>query len=293
VRQEPARHRGWLWRRPTFGGVVVAVLFWWWSLHPSMLPRAWSAQAAVSGLSAAIGYLLGTLAGYGVAALLRRSGRTPSPRVRRSGWLALGVVAAVVVAGLALWPGWQNQQRDLVGMEHVGPAVLAPMVAATLVVFGVLFLVGRVVGHGILLLDRLLARRLPRLVAHLITAALFLAAAVVATRDVVADGFFDWANRRFAAADTTTDPGVTAPTSPAVSGGPASLVPWATLGEYGAASLPRRPARPGCAPSRDRRTTSWNRSGSMSGCARPARPTSGPRSPGGSWSGPAPSGGRC
>jgi uncharacterized membrane protein len=139
--QEPARHRGWLWRRPTFGGAAVALLFWWWSLDPSMLPRAWSAQAAVSGLSAAIGYLLGTLAGYGVAALLGRLGRTPSPRVRRSGWLALGVVAAVVV-----------------------------------------------------------------------------------TRDVVADGFFDWANRRFAAADTTTDPGVTAPTSPAVSGSPASQV---------------------------------------------------------------------
>ena len=128
----------------------------------------------MSGLSAAIGYLLGTLAGYGVAALLRRLGRTPSPRVRRRGWLALGVVAVVVVvAGLALWPGWQNQQRDLVGMEHVAPAVLAPMVAATLVVFGVLFLVGRLVGHGIVLLDRLLARRLPRLVAHAITAAVF------------------------------------------------------------------------------------------------------------------------
>ena len=143
------------------------------------------------------------------------------------------VAAVVVVAGLALWPGWQNQQRDLVGMEHVGPVVLAPMVAATLVVFGVLFLVGRVVGHGILLLDRLLARRLPRLVAHAVTAAVFLVAAVVVTREVVADGFFDWANRRFAAADTTTDPGVVAPTSPAVSGSPASLVPWATLGEYG------------------------------------------------------------
>ena len=202
--QEPARHRGWLWRRPTFGGVAVALLFWWWSLDPSMLPRAWSAQAAVSGLSAAIGYLLRTLAGYGVAALLGRLGRTPSPRVRRYGWRALGVVAAVVVvAGLALWPGWQNQQRDLVDMEHVGPAVMAPMAAATLVVIGVLFLVGRLVGHGIWLLDRLLAHRLPRLVARLITAAVFLAAAVVVTRDVVADGFFDWANRRFAAADTT------------------------------------------------------------------------------------------
>ena len=106
----------------------------------------------MSGLSAAVGYLLGTLAGYGVAALLRRLGREPTRRAGRRGWLVLGVVAAVVVvAGLGQWTGWQNQQRDLVGMEHLSPAVLAPMVAVTLVVFGVLFLVGRLVGHGIVL----------------------------------------------------------------------------------------------------------------------------------------------
>lgn len=78
-----APHRGWLFRRPTFGGATVALLFWWWSLDPSMLPRGPYAQGAVSGLSAAIGYLLGTLAGYGVAAGLRRLGRAPGPAARR------------------------------------------------------------------------------------------------------------------------------------------------------------------------------------------------------------------
>lgn len=103
----------------------------------------------------------------------------------------------------------------------------------TLAVFVVLFLLGRLVGHGIVAFDRLLARRLPRLVAHAVTAAVFVAAGVFVTRDVVADGFLDWANRRFAAFDTTTAAGVVAPTTPAASGSPASLAPWATLGEYG------------------------------------------------------------
>ena len=62
---------------------------------------------------------------------------------------------------------------------------------------------------------------------------MFVAAAVFVTRDVVVDGFLDWANRRFAAYDTTTAAGVVAPTTPTASGSPASLVPWATLGEYG------------------------------------------------------------
>jgi uncharacterized membrane protein len=286
--------RGWLFRPPTLGGTAVALLFWWWSLDPSMLPRAWSAQAAVSGLSAAIGYLLGTLAHHGVAGVLRRLGPTPTRRVRRLGWLVLGVVAVVVVvAGLALWPGWQNQQRDLVDMEHVGPAALAPMVAATLVIFGVLFLLGRVIGHGIWLLDRLLARRLPRLLAHAITAALFVVAAVVVTRDVVADGFVDWANDRFAAYDTTTGPGVVRPTTPAASGSPASLVPWATLGEYGRSFVAQATTPAQLRAFHGAGDDPRSRSGSTSDSGRRARPTSGPRSPCGSWSGPAPSGGRC
>ena len=214
----------------------MALLLWWWSLDPSMLPRGPYAQGAVSGLSAAIGYLLGTLAGYGVAAVLRRLGRMPGPAVRRRWWQALGVVGAVVVvAGLVVWPGWQNQQRALVGLDELSPVALAPMVVVTLVVFGLLLLVGRVVGHGIRKVDGLLARRLPRLLAHTVTAAVFVAAAVLLTRDVVVDGFLDWANRRFAAADPTTAAGVVAPTSPAASGSPASLAPWATLGEYGRA----------------------------------------------------------
>jgi uncharacterized membrane protein len=86
----------------------------------------------------------------------------------------------VVADGLALWPGWQNQQRDLVGMEHLSAAALAPMVAVTLVVFGLLFLLGRLVGHGIRLFDGLLARRLT----HAITAAVFVVVAVVVTRDM-------------------------------------------------------------------------------------------------------------
>jgi uncharacterized membrane protein len=235
-----AAPRGWLLRPPTLAGTAVALLFWWWSLDPSMLPRSWSAQGVVSGLSAAIGYLLGTLAGHGVAAVLRRLGRTPAPRARRRAWVALGVAGAVVVvAGLALWPGWQNQQRDLVDLEHVSPAVLAPMAAVTLVLFGLLLLVGRLVGHGVVLFDRVLARRLPRLLAHAVTAAVLVVAAVLVTRDVAVDGFVDWANRRFGEVDTTTAPGVVAPTTPTASGSPASLVPWATLGEYGRAFVAR------------------------------------------------------
>jgi uncharacterized membrane protein len=71
------------------------------------------------------------------------------------------VGAVVVVAGLVLWPQWQDQQRALVGMERLSPMALASMVGVTLVLFGLLLLVGRLVGHGIRRFDGLLSRRLP------------------------------------------------------------------------------------------------------------------------------------
>ena len=56
---------------------------------------------------------------------------------------------------------------------------------------------------------------------------------MLVTRDVVVDGFLDWAYKRFGQYDAATAPGVVAPTTLTASGSPASLEPWATLGEYG------------------------------------------------------------
>lgn len=227
-------HRGWLFMAPQFGGVVVALVFWWWSLDPSMLPRTWYAQGAVGGLSAAIGYLLGALAGSGVHATLRHLGRAPERRFRRRAWRVLAVCGVVVMAAsLALWPVWQNQQRQLVDMERLSLMASVWALMLSIVVFGVLLALGRVVGHAIWAFDGLLSRALPRPVALVATAAVSVAAVVFVTRDVVIDGFIDWANDRFGQYDTATPPGVVAPTTPTVSGGPASLVSWATLGMYG------------------------------------------------------------
>jgi uncharacterized membrane protein len=52
----------WWWRRYTFTGTAVGLVFVWLSMTPSLLPRGPLFQGLVSGVSGAIGYALGVLA---------------------------------------------------------------------------------------------------------------------------------------------------------------------------------------------------------------------------------------
>ena len=139
---------GWLFRRPDVrrpgrgAGVLVV------SPQPSMLPRTPSAQGAVSGAAGRRRVPAGTLASSaGGAAPPRLGASRPGGPGGSAGSRSASSPPSWWSPGSAS-TGWQNQQRDLVGMEYLSPSVLPPMVGVTLVVFGVLFLVGRLVGTG-------------------------------------------------------------------------------------------------------------------------------------------------
>ena len=76
-------------------GLTFALLFFVWSMSPSLLPRPWYLQGVATGISVAIGYGLGC----GIAWVVRRCGVSPqwTQRTRTIGWRALAVTALVVV----------------------------------------------------------------------------------------------------------------------------------------------------------------------------------------------------
>ena len=89
--------------------------------------------------------------------------------------MLLGLLAAascVVVLGLIVWPNWQNDQRDLMGMEHISATALVPMVLATLVLTVIVVWLGRIVWRGVRAVDRWVSRHFQR------------TGAVIATNDV-------------------------------------------------------------------------------------------------------------
>src|SRR3954454_7654764 len=110
----PRRWLRWL-PRYTWSGTVGAVLFGCASLTPSLLPRGWVLQAIIAGITAAIGYGVGTTIAWFVAELT--TGRL-SPGFRRRAWQVLAVAGPLLVLVL-LWlgAGWQRHIHELMGME--------------------------------------------------------------------------------------------------------------------------------------------------------------------------------
>lgn len=215
------------------GGLLMAALFVWESMRPTLLPRPWLFQGVITGISAAIGYGVGALGSVLVAQVRNRRGTTgplPTQRVRPFAWAALG---ATTLVGAALWPGWQDAQRELVEMDGVARASALPVLLVAVVVVLLFLAIGRLLGHGIVLLDRWLARRVPRLVAHAMTAATGLVLVVLFVTDVIVDPVISVANASFGTLDDTTEEGIVQPTAPEISGSPDSLAPWDTLGFQG------------------------------------------------------------
>lgn len=214
-------------------GAVVALLFFALSLAPSLLPRTGLFQGVMSGITLAIGYGLGTFAAW----LWRYLDLPVATRSTTGGKVILGVTVGVVavVFLVSVWRqvGWQNDVRDLFGMEPIGPSTWLPIVPVTLLVAlllllaarGVRGLFGLLVGWG----GRVMPPRVARVVGVLAVGLL----AAVLVSGVLVNGLFAAANRSFSVRDTGTVEGVTRPTSELRSGGPGSLVEWDTLGRQG------------------------------------------------------------
>ena len=221
-------------RRPTFPGLALGLLFWWQSLSPTLMPRTWVTQAAMSAICTAIGIAIGTLLGDVLKAVLRATHRPITPPVTRGAWRVIGPLGlAVVLLGAFLWPRWQTDQRRGVSLGAL-PAVQAiPMLVLTAVLLVVLVVIGRLVGRGVRRTYRALDARMPRLVATPLTVVLVLVLTVFVFRDVLAAKLTSAADATFSVVDTTTAEGTTRPTEPTSSGSPASLVDWDDLGYQG------------------------------------------------------------
>ncbi len=221
------------------GGLVVAVLFVWLSLTPTLLPRGPFFQGLVTGVSAALGYAIGFLGSKLVRYLVQREA---SPRVKTVVRRVASVIGIVGTVAILVWFwDWQSQLR---GIMSAAPfpwfGYLVMVVVAVLIYVGLVAL-ARVLLRAVRWVERKISRVVPRRISAtaigvLVVALLFALVNGAAVR-VIMSGL----NNSFAAVNQETKAGDEPPTSSLRSGGPDSLVTWDSLGRQGRSFMSRGP----------------------------------------------------
>ncbi len=230
-------------RPPSFTslGLLLGTLFFAASLTPSLVPRPTAVQGALSGLSLAAGYGIG-LALQSLWRLLQ----LPEPQ-GRSQTVFAGVAWMICAAALslALWQAstWQNRLRALMDLPPVETTRPLTVALIALLVFVLIFLLGRLVDLTWRALSRRLSRGLPGpqavLIAIVLTALLFWNignGVLVRSAMQVADASY----RQYDALFEEASP---RPNDPLKAGGPGSLLDWEGLGRAGREMVASGPDR--------------------------------------------------
>ncbi|WP_374222857.1 alpha/beta hydrolase [Williamsia sp. CHRR-6] len=227
--------------RNSFTGTAVAVVFWWLSLTPSLLPRTPLFQGVVSGAAAATGYAVGAFFAWLARYLLSRD--TPWRTPRWYVWLGLAVVYVVGSVIMLYWfSRWQNEIRDLMGVPHLRWTAFPATAVVALIVHALLM----TIGQGWADIIRWLTRQLNKIAPPRISVVSGVTVVVVLTgfllNGVVANYAMNFLNSTFASANDETTADSTPPTTPLRSGGPGSLVSWNSLGREGRVFISHGPS---------------------------------------------------
>lgn len=217
-------------------GLFFAASYFLISMSPSLLPRTWYYQGMVSGLCAAAGYALGVLVFSAAHHLARFVGLRVFLSEQAARWLRVAVPVVVVLAVLAVTVSNVRSQARTAAVVHLEP--LSPGGWAGALALATVMAVALIgLARGL----RALRRGLADVVGHVLPKTVATAVAVVMVITGLAwvsdSVIFRRAMQAFAAsaaqvnADNPSDRA--APTSSLLSGGPGSLVPYASLGYEG------------------------------------------------------------
>jgi uncharacterized membrane protein len=231
ARSGPSRPPSPWWPRASLAGTVGAIALGCLSFTPSLLPRDWLMQGAVTGISAAVGYGVGVFVAWLTVSL---TGWFPSDRVRHRSWIVVGVVG-VPLLGLAIWAGsgWQREVHLLMGHEPPGSYAWVRILVVSLALLLPILAVARVIRWLVRRLTSRLRRRLPDRIARALAVLLVGVLLIGVNNGLLWRGLVTVMNHTYGAADGRTEDGTTAPIAAERSGSPTSLVPWEDLGRQG------------------------------------------------------------
>jgi uncharacterized membrane protein len=228
---ETPHKRPWWIRHYTFTGTTVGLIFLWFSMTPSLLPRGPLFQGLVSGLSGATGYGIGVFAVWLVRYMRSKDSSPPAPR---RAWLILIAAGTVGMIAMVIWfHVWQDRVRDLMGVKHLTWIDYPLATALSLLVLFAVVEAGQLIRRLVRFLDLRLDRFAPPRVSAVIVVFLLVALTIALLNGVVVKFAMRTMNNTFETVNNEMSPDTAAPRTPLRSGGPQSLVSWESLGHQG------------------------------------------------------------
>lgn len=221
----------WWVRRYTFFGTALGLVFIWFSLTPSLLPRGPLFQGIVSGAAGAIGYGLGVFGVWLVRYMASRGSGPPAPRWAWLTLVGVGIIGQILM--IFYFQRWQDEVRDLNGVPRLEFWDYPWCAFLSIVVLFIFVEIGQLIGKLVRFLVRQLERVAPPRVSAVVVVVLLLALSIALLNGIVVRFGMSALNSTFSAANDETDPEFAAPTSPLRSGGPDSSVTWESLGHQG------------------------------------------------------------
>jgi len=217
--------------QPNYLGIIFALVALVISLLPSLLPRPWTIQGFVSGLSIALGYGLGILASFLYRWFLLKE---VSKNAKRISWRVLIAVAPLLIAtSLLLGRSWQNQVRSLLDLEGINLQYTLLASLVTILFFSLFFYIGRAVRWLAQSLGHLFAKKVPVRLSVVMAFTISSTIVYMIVSGVLVTNFFKIADASFSSRNNMTPDGALQPTSASRSGSPASIISWDELGFQG------------------------------------------------------------
>lgn len=227
--------------RFSFSGLVVAGLLFAASLTPSLLPRPFAVQGALSGVALAAGYGIGTFLQW-----LWHFMEIPAPPARGSRIIKLISAFAMLISLLFVLSQvvmWQNSIRHIMSMDTVGYTY--PFLVV-LVAFPVGFLTiefFRLLGRAVALLSRQLKKFIPAKMSALIGFCSFSYLLFVVANGTLGPWVLHKIDRLQYQLDQIVEDGIKPPDDPLMTGSPSSLISWYEAGRQGRRFIVSGPSR--------------------------------------------------
>jgi len=212
--------------------MVLATLFFVFSLSPSLIPRGSVSQGLLSGFCMAVGYALGSGLQW-LWTYLQLPRLLHHARLRHWPSVLLAMCAVGWIATVWLARAWQNSVRAVMQLPPIDEAYSLRLLAVAVATLLGLLLLGRLFAWVAGVVDRRAQRILPRRAANVLGVAAAAVLFALVLDGVILRAALHLIDASFQQADARIPPDRAPPTLPGRTGGRGSLVAWPDLGRTG------------------------------------------------------------